>query len=170
MRKGRFSEEQTIGSLREQEAVRKTVEVCRWRGISEATFYQWRVKFGGLGVSEAKRLRALEDENARLKKLLVEATLDSAVLKDISAKRGGASRRARDALVQLPLEVELLLAAAFPYVAAKIVSESHFLNDELSLNCLNSSVWSDSNSITARSSALSCSMRAFCLSEFFMAF
>ena len=64
-----------------------TADVCRRHGISEATFYKWKAKFGGLEVSEAKRLRTLEDENAKLKKLLAEAMLDIAVLKDISSKK-----------------------------------------------------------------------------------
>jgi putative transposase len=64
-----------------------TVEICRRHGVSPATFYKWKSKFGGLEVSEAKRLRALEDENAKLKRLLAEAMLDIAVLKDITAKK-----------------------------------------------------------------------------------
>ena len=64
-----------------------TADVCRRHGISEATFYKWKAKFGGLEVSEAKRLGTLEDENAKLKKLLAEAMLDIAVLKDISSKK-----------------------------------------------------------------------------------
>ena len=87
MKRSRFSEEQIIGILKEQEAVMPTVEVCRRHGISPATFYKWKSKFGGLEVSEAKRLRALEDENAKLKKLLAEAMLDIAVLKDITGKK-----------------------------------------------------------------------------------
>jgi putative transposase len=87
MRTSRFSEEQIIGVLREQEAGDKTADVCRKHGISPATFYQWKAKFGGLEVSEARRLRALEAENARLKKLLADTMLDNAVLKDIAAKK-----------------------------------------------------------------------------------
>lgn len=87
MRTSRFSEEQIIGVLREQEAGDKTADVCRKHGISPATFYQWKAKFGGLEVSEARRLRALEAENARLKELLADAMLDNAVLKDIAAKK-----------------------------------------------------------------------------------
>ena len=65
----------------------KTADVCRRHGISEATFYAWKAKFGGMAVSEAKRLKALEDENVRLKKLLAEAMLDNAVLKDLATKK-----------------------------------------------------------------------------------
>lgn len=87
MKRSRFSEEQVIGILKEQEAGAKTADVCRRHGISDATFYNWKAKYGGMEVSEAKRLKALEDENARLKKLLAEAMLDNAVLKDLSAKK-----------------------------------------------------------------------------------
>ncbi len=87
MKRSRFSEEQIIAILREQEADQKTADVCRRHGISDATFYKWKAKYGGLEVSEAKRLKGLEDENARLKKLLAEAMLDNAMLKDIVSKK-----------------------------------------------------------------------------------
>ena len=87
MKRSRFSDEQIIGILKEQEAFMPTAQVCRRHGISPATFYKWKSKFGGMEVSEAKRLRALEDENAKLKKLLAEAMLDIAVLKDITGKK-----------------------------------------------------------------------------------
>ena len=87
MERSRFSEEQIIGVLREQEAGMKVSEVCREHGISEPTFYAWKAKFGGMGVSDAKRLKQLEEENGRLKKLLAEAMLDNAVLKDITARK-----------------------------------------------------------------------------------
>ena len=87
MRRSRFSEEQIIAILKEQEAGVPTADVCRRHGVSSATFYKWKAKFGGLEVSEAKRLRQLEDENAKLKKLLAEAMLDNAMLKEITAKK-----------------------------------------------------------------------------------
>jgi putative transposase len=87
MKRSRFSEEQIIAILKEQEAGAKTAEVCRRHGISDATFYNWKARYGGLEVSQARRLKALEDENARLKKLLAEAMLDNAVLKDVAAKK-----------------------------------------------------------------------------------
>ncbi len=87
MRQSRFSEEQIIGMLREQEAGGKTADVCRKHGISSATFYKFKAKYGGLDVSDARRLRALEDENTKLKKLLAEAMLDVAMLKDINSKK-----------------------------------------------------------------------------------
>ena len=87
MKRSRFSDEQIIAIVKEREAGMATAEVCRRHGVSGATFYKWKAKYGGLEVSEAKRLRSLEDENAKLKKLLAEAMLDIAVLKDISSKK-----------------------------------------------------------------------------------
>ena len=87
MKRSRFTDEQIIGILREQDAGMATAEVCRKHGISGATFYKWKAKYGGLDVSDARRLKALEDENAKLKKLLAEAMLDNAILKDVAAKK-----------------------------------------------------------------------------------
>ena len=87
MKRSRFSDEQIIAIVKEQEAGMATAEVCRRHGVSSATFYKWKAKYGGLEVSEAKRLRSLEDENTKLKRLLAEAMLDIAVLKDISSKK-----------------------------------------------------------------------------------
>jgi putative transposase len=87
MKRTRFTEEQIIGILREQEAGMKVAEVCRNHGISQPTFYGWKAKFSGMSVSDAKRLKQLEEENAKLKKLLAEAMLDNAVLKDITSRK-----------------------------------------------------------------------------------
>ena len=87
MRGSRFKEEQIIAILREQDAGVATADVCRKHGISSATFYKWKAKYGGLDVSDARRLKALEDENARLKKLVADLTLDNVMLKDIAAKK-----------------------------------------------------------------------------------
>jgi putative transposase len=87
MKRKRFTEEQIIGVLREHELGAKTADLCRKHGISEATFYNWKSKFGGLDVSEAKRLKQLEGENVRLKKLLADSMLDNAALKDLLSKK-----------------------------------------------------------------------------------
>ena len=86
MKQSRFTEERIIAILREHEAGSKTGDVCRKYGISSATFYKWKAKYGGLDVSEARRLKILTDENAKLKKLLAEAMLDNAMLKDLNSK------------------------------------------------------------------------------------
>ena len=86
MKRSRFTEEQIIGILKEQEAGAKTVDVCRKHGISDATFYKLKAKYGGMDLSDAKRLKQLEDENAKLKRLLADAMLDNVVLKDLLGK------------------------------------------------------------------------------------
>lgn len=86
MRKSKFSEEQIIAILAEQERGMATAEVCRRRGVSSATFYKWKAKFGGMDVSDARRLKTLETENARLKKLLADSMLDVSILKDLLGK------------------------------------------------------------------------------------
>ena len=87
MKRSKSTEEQIIATLREQEAGAETAEVCRRHGISGATIYAWKAKFGGMEASEAKRLKALEDENARLKRLLAETMLDNTALKDLLSKK-----------------------------------------------------------------------------------
>ena len=83
MKRSRYTGEQIIGILKEQEAGTPVAELCRKHGMSDATFYTWKSKYGGLEVSEAKRLRSLETENAKLKRLLADAILDNAALKDL---------------------------------------------------------------------------------------
>ena len=92
MKRSRFSEEQIITVLKEQEAGMATADVCRRHGISSATFYKWKAKYGGLEVSDARRLRSLEEENARLKRLLADAELDKAILGEAAS---GCRRRAQ---------------------------------------------------------------------------
>lgn len=87
MKKSRFSEEQIIAMIKEQEGGIPTAEVCRKHGISTASFYRYKSKFGGLDVSDARKLKALEDENAKLKKLLAEQMLDNAMLKDVASRK-----------------------------------------------------------------------------------
>lgn len=87
MKRSKFTEEQIIGILREQDAGAKTADLCRRHGISSATFYAWKAKFGGMEVSDAKRLKALEEENGRLKRLLAESLLDQAALKDLLSRK-----------------------------------------------------------------------------------
>lgn len=87
MKQGRFSEEQIIGILKQNEAGAPVTQLCREHGISESTFYKWKSKYGGLEVNEAKRLRALEEENSKLKRLLADAMLDNAALKDVLSKK-----------------------------------------------------------------------------------
>ena len=88
MKKSRFSEEQVIGILKQHEAGVKTADLCREHGISAATFYQWKSKFGGMDVSEAQRLKQMEDENRRLKQLVADLSLDKEALKSVIRKHG----------------------------------------------------------------------------------
>ena len=87
MKRSRFAEEQIISILREQEAGVPVADLCRKHGLSSPTFYKWKAKYGGLDVSEARRLKALEDENARLKRMLADAMLDNVALKDLLGKK-----------------------------------------------------------------------------------
>jgi|EP01034_Spumella_vulgaris_P009136 putative transposase len=87
MKRKRFSEEQIIGVLKESEAGMKTADLARRHGVSEATIYNWKSKYGGMEVSEAKRLRELEDENAKLKRLLADQMLDAAALRELLSKK-----------------------------------------------------------------------------------
>ena len=86
MKRSRYTEEQIIGILKEHQAGLSAQSLCRKHGVSDATFYKWRAKYGGMDISDAKKLKALEDENRRLKKLLAESVMDAATLKEMLAK------------------------------------------------------------------------------------
>jgi putative transposase len=94
MKRSRFSEDQIIGILKEHEAGVAVADLCRKHGVSNASIYKWKAKYGGMDVSEARKLRALEDENGKLKRLLADAMLDNSALKDLLGKNGNARRRA----------------------------------------------------------------------------
>jgi putative transposase len=95
MKRARFTEEQTIGILREHEAGAKTADLARKHGVSETTIYNWETNFGGMDVSESRRLKQLDDENGKLKKLLAEQMLDVAAMRELLSKNGRACRAAR---------------------------------------------------------------------------
>jgi len=92
MRRSRFSDEQVIGILQEHEAGAKCADLCRKHGMAEGTFYAWKSKYSGMSVPDVKRLKALEDENSKLKKLLAEQMLDATAMKELLAKNGRACR------------------------------------------------------------------------------
>ena len=87
MKRGQFTEEQIIDILHEAEAGQKVADICRKYGVSEGTFYRWKSAYGGLEVSQVRRLRQLEDENRRLKQIVADLTLDNTMLKDITSKK-----------------------------------------------------------------------------------
>ena len=87
MKRGRFSDEQIISILKEQEAGLPVADLCRKHGVSDASIYKWKARYGGMDVSEARRLKTLEEENARLKRLLADAMLDNVALKDLLGKK-----------------------------------------------------------------------------------
>ncbi|RYF37934.1 MAG: transposase [Cytophagaceae bacterium] len=109
MKQGKWSEEQIIGILKQVEGGRPVAEVCREHSVSQATYYKWKSKYAGLEVNEARRLKQLEDENAKLKRLVADLTLDKMALKDALSKTGEARRQAPS---RQPLYGDLQLVAA----------------------------------------------------------
>src|SRR4051812_46962792 len=118
MKRSRFSEEQIIGILKEHEAGVAVADLCRKHGVSDASIYKWKARFGGLDVSEAKRLRALEDENTRLKRLLADSMLDNAALKDLFGKEVVTPAGKRKAVVHLRDEFGMSGGRVKPSAAA----------------------------------------------------
>src|ERR1019366_8458533 len=106
MKRSRFTEEQIIAILREQETGVPVADLCRKHGLSSPTFYKWKARYGGLHVSEARRLKALEDENGKLKRMLADAMLDNVALKDLLGKNGDAAAH-REAVAHLQSTYEM---------------------------------------------------------------
>jgi len=121
MKRKRFTEEQIIGNLREQEAGAKTGDLARKHGVSEATLYNWKAKFGGMDVSDARRLKALEDENGKLKRLLADAILDNTALKDLLSKMYDPPRRCKGHRV----DVEQLHKCIRPLASGPLLRPGH---------------------------------------------
>ena len=122
MKRNRFSEEQIIGILKEHEAGVPVADLCRRHGVSNASIYKWKAKYGGMDVSEAKRLKSLEDENAKLKKLLADTMLDNSALKDLPGENGSARRQAKGCRVS---QGDLRDERAAGVHSARLLSHDH---------------------------------------------